>query len=280
MNSYSPFFYLAEKITAENLFEGFDVDLKSTLDLVKTLSEYNPTVWNYVITITKNVMQPIGVVLLAVLLVLEFSNSARKLANSGGAFTAEAFAPMIVKYIMVTAVITNTTVIVEAILAVGSYTIQQISGIVASGGVSYDAVSALKGSGGVGRVVVAFISLLIWLARLTSVIIVNVLITIRFMQLYLMIPFSPLTIPTFLSDDWRSVGIGYFKNVIVYSIQGVLIFLVVSLTPLFTNASNIAFVKSSGWGWVPILVGSVTQAILLIIVLIGTQRTARSIMGM
>ena len=44
----SPFVYLAsEKISAENLFEGFNVDLQSTVDLIKSLSSYNPTVWTY-----------------------------------------------------------------------------------------------------------------------------------------------------------------------------------------------------------------------------------------
>ena len=45
----SPFVYLAsEKISAENLFEGFNVDLQSTVDLIKSLSSYNPTVWTYI----------------------------------------------------------------------------------------------------------------------------------------------------------------------------------------------------------------------------------------
>ena len=47
----SPFVYLAsEKISAENLFEGFNVDLQSTADLIKSLSSYNPTKhpnWKY-----------------------------------------------------------------------------------------------------------------------------------------------------------------------------------------------------------------------------------------
>ena len=46
----SPFVYLAsEKISAENLFEGFNVDLQSTVDLIKSLSSYNPTVWTYMV---------------------------------------------------------------------------------------------------------------------------------------------------------------------------------------------------------------------------------------
>ena len=50
----SPFVYLAsEKISAENLFEGFNVDLQSTVDLIKSLSSYNPTVWTYMSSITK-----------------------------------------------------------------------------------------------------------------------------------------------------------------------------------------------------------------------------------
>ena len=75
----SPFVYLAsEKISAENLFEGFNVDLQSTVDLIKSLSSYNPTVWTYMSSITKSVMQPLGVAILSVVLILEFSKMAKK----------------------------------------------------------------------------------------------------------------------------------------------------------------------------------------------------------
>ncbi|EPU25196.1 hypothetical protein SAG0135_10760, partial [Streptococcus agalactiae LMG 14609] len=125
-NLTSTFVFLAsEKISGDSLFEGFSVDLKSTTDLIKSLAEYNPTVWSYMSAITKGIMQPLGVAILAVILILEFSKMAKKIANSGGAMTFEAVAPMIVSYIMVAVVITHTTVIVEAILAVASHMIEQ-----------------------------------------------------------------------------------------------------------------------------------------------------------
>ena len=61
-----------------------------------------------------------------------------------------------------------------------------------------------------------------------------------------MIPFAPLTIPTFLSDEWKSIGIGYLKNIMVYAVQGVLIFLIVSLVPLFESAGKIAVSNGAG----------------------------------
>ena len=185
----SPFVYLAsEKISAENLFEGFNVDLQSTVDLIKSLSSYNPTVWTYMSSITKSVMQPLGVAILSVVLILEFSKMAKKIANSGGAMTFEALAPMLISYIMVAVVITNTTVIVEAIIGIASHAIEQVASIVAHGGAKYDTISGLKGSGFIGRMIVGFFALLIWLVRIVSAAMVNLLVSIRFIQLYLMIP--------------------------------------------------------------------------------------------
>lgn len=274
----SPFVYLAsEKISAENLFEGFNVDLQSTVDLIKSLSSYNPTVWTYMSSITKSVMQPLGVAILSVVLILEFSKMAKKIANSGGAMTFEALAPMLISYIM----ITNTTVIVEAIIGIASHAIEQVASIVAHGGAKYDTISGLKGSGFIGRMIVGFFALLIWLVRIVSAAMVNLLVSIRFIQLYLMIPFAPLTIPTFLSDEWKSIGIGYLKNIMVYAVQGVLIFLIVSLVPLFESAGKIAVSNGAGvLQSLAIMFGSLVQAILLIIALVGSQRTARSILGM
>ncbi|HEM4870722.1 TPA: type IV secretion system protein, partial [Streptococcus suis] len=268
-------------ISSDSLFEGFNVDLESTANLVKSLADYNPTVWSYMSAVTKGVMQPLGVAILAVILILEFSKMAKKIANSGGAMTFEAIAPMIVSYIMVAVVITNTTVIVEAILAVASHIIEGVAGVVSHGGTTYETISGLKGSGIIGKLIVGFFAILIWLVRLVSVMVVNLLITIRFIQLYLMIPFAPLTIPTFLSDDWRSVGIGYLKNIMVYALQGVLIFLIISLVPLFESAGKLAL--SNGAGVMETLAtafGGLVQAIILIIALVGSQRTARSILGM
>ncbi|HEL2632633.1 TPA: conjugal transfer protein TrbL, partial [Streptococcus suis] len=182
----SAFVFLAsEKISSDSLFEGFNVDLESTANLVKSLADYNPTVWSYMSAITKGVMQPLGVAILAVVLVLEFSKMAKKIANSGGAMTFEAIAPMIVSYIMVAVVITNTTVIVEAILAVASHIIEGVAGVVSHGGTTYETISGLKGSGIIGKLIVGFFAILIWLVRLVSVMVVNLLITIRFIQLYL-----------------------------------------------------------------------------------------------
>ena len=279
---FSQFVFLAsEKVSAESLFEGFSVDLKATADLVKSLADYNPTVWSYMTAITKNVMQPIGVAILAVILILEFSKMAKKIANSGGAMTFEAIAPMIVSYIMVGVVMANTTVIVEAILGLASHALTQIAGLVASGGQTYDTLSGLKGSGAVGKMIIGFFAMLIWLVRMVSSMMVNLMVTIRFIQLYLMIPFAPVTLPTFLSDEWRGVAIGYLKNVMVYGIQGILIFLVVSLVPLFESAGKIAVSSGAGAGEaLAIMFGSLVQAILLIIALVGSQRTARSILGM
>ena len=40
-------FLASEKISSDSLFEGFNVDLESTANLVKSLADYNPTVWSY-----------------------------------------------------------------------------------------------------------------------------------------------------------------------------------------------------------------------------------------
>ncbi|MDK7142158.1 conjugal transfer protein TrbL, partial [Streptococcus agalactiae] len=62
MNFTSSFVYLAsEKVSSDSLFEGFQVDLESTANLVKSLADFNPTVWSYMTAITKGIMQPLGV---------------------------------------------------------------------------------------------------------------------------------------------------------------------------------------------------------------------------
>ncbi|MFA9492331.1 conjugal transfer protein TrbL [Streptococcus sp. E17BB] len=271
-------FLANEKISAETLFEGFNVDLQSTADLVKNLANYNPTVWNFVSAITKQVMTPLAIAILTVLVVLEFSNAARKLSATDGGATFEFFAPLILRLIMVVILLPNAMNIIEAILEVGTHVISGAARIVSKGGMSYDTFSGFKGKGIVGNMLIGFIAILIFVCRLISVVIVNVLITMRFIQLYLMTPFTPLAIATLIHEEHRHIGIGFFKNVIAYAIQGVLIFLVVAFVSLFQNAAN---ANATGVvQFIGAVTGSIVQAILLIVALIGTQRTARNIMGM
>lgn len=267
-------FLATEKVSVETLFEGFTVDLQSTADLLKNLSNYNPTVWNFVSAITKQVTTPIGISIMTVLLVMEFSNLARRLAAIEGKATLEHFAPLIMKLAMVVIFLPNAMTLIEMILGVGIYIIEGASKIVAKGGVSYDTFSGFKGQGIIGNMILGLIAFIIFLCRLISAAIVNVLITLRFIQLYLMIPFTPLAIATLVHEEWRSVGIGFFKNVIAYSIQGVLIFMTVAFISLFKNAT------SGSDNLFMAVIAALVQAVLLIIVLVGTQRTARNIMGM
>lgn len=271
-------FLANEKISAETLFEGFNVDLQSTADLVKNLANYNPTVWNFVSAITKQVMTPLAIAILTVLVVLEFSNAARKLSATDGGATFEFFAPLILRLIMVVILLPNAMNIIEAILEVGTHVISGAARIVSKGGMSYDTFSGFKGKGIVGNMLIGFIAILIFVCRLISVVIVNVLITMRFIQLYLMTPFTPLAIATLVHEEHHHIGIGFFKNVIAYAIQGILIFLVVAFVSLFQNAAN---ANATGVvQFIGAVTGSIVQAILLIVALIGTQRTARNIMGM
>lgn len=268
-------FLANEKISAETLFEGFSVDLQSTADLLKSLASYNPTVWSYVSALTRQVMTPLAIAILTVLVVLEFSNAARKLSATDGGATFEFFAPLILKLIMVVILLPNAMNIIEAILEIGTHVISGAARIVAKGGMSYDTFSGFKGKGLGGKIIIAMVAILIFLCRLISFVIVHVLITMRFIQLYLMTPFSPLAIATLVHDDYRSIGIGFFKNVMAYTIQGVAIFLVVAFVSLFENAINAGesnFFVATG--------AAIVQAILLIVALVGTQRTARNIMGM
>lgn len=269
-------FLATEKVSAETLFEGFNVDLQSTADLLKNLSNYNPTVWNYVSAITKQVTTPLGIAIMTVLLVMEFSNIARKIAATEGKTSFEYFGSFIIKFVFVVIFIPNSLALIEAILSVGIHVIEGASRIVAKGGMSYDTFSGFKGKGLIGGMIIGFFAILIFICRLISVVIVNVLITMRFIQLYLMIPFTPMAIATLVHEEWRSIGMGFFKHVIAYTIQGVLIFLTVSFVSLFQNSAN----NVTGFAFITAVIGSVVQAILLIIVLVGTQRTARNIMGM
>lgn len=268
-------FLATEKVSAETLFEGFNVDLQSTADLLKNLSNYNPTVWNYVSAITKQVTTPLGIAIMTVLLVMEFSNIARKIAETEGKASFEYFGSFIIKFVFVVIFIPNSLALIEAILSVGIHVIEGVSRIVAKGGMSYDTFTGFKGKGIGGVVIMAIVGIIVFLARLISAAIVNVLITLRFIQLYLMIPFTPMAIATLIHEEWRSVGIGFFKHVIAYTLQGILIFLTVSFVSLFENSIN-----ASGSNFFVAVTAAIVQAILLIIVLVGTQRTARNIMGM
>lgn len=256
----------------------FGMDLKSATDLTKTLSDYSSTFYTYMEKLITNVTFPLAAVILSLLVILEFTVIARKIAANGGALTGEALVPFLIRFLFVIAFLSQSKLIVETIVSFGAWSVEKAALVFSSGKADFYSVAGVKGKGIAGMAIVIVLGLFQFLFKIGAVVTANVLISLRFLQLYTMLPFAPIATATLVSDEWRSVGLGYYKNIIAYSVQGLVIFIVLSLYSLIPV--NLAEGALSGGNFFGVFVNSIVQPLLLLIALAGSQRTARSILGM
>ena len=91
---------------------------------------------------------------------------------------------------------------------------------------------------------------------------------------------SCLIVASFVSDTYKSVAIGFVKQFLAIMLQGILLIAVLRLYPIiasadmFEVASSGDFMKNLG---IYFLFG--VKNVLFIVTLIGTQMTARKMMG-
>ena len=116
----------------------------------------------------------------------------------------------------------------------------------------------------------------LWGASIT----VKILNFLRFVSLYIYRAVSCLIVASFVSDTYKSVAIGFVKQFLAIMLQGVLLIAVLRLYPIiasadmFEVASSGDFMKNLGNFF---LFG--VKNVLFIVTLIGTQMTARKMMG-
>lgn len=269
------FFILAGKVTLSDLNSKVQLGDNLLVELQKGLDTYMPNLWSGVLTLMKNVMQPYGTAILLVLFFVEFINISKRITDSGGAMTFEAFVPVLIKYIFVAAFTANTHLVLQFI---GQVSADIVTKIGSTGTASYEQMEAIKGKGLWGSMIVAILSFIAGFVRMGAKFFLQIQVWMRFMTLYIMVPFSPLAFATLVSDEWRSIGINYIKSFIAYAVQGIVIALVIAYMPMIFKQLATWNNADSQQG-ISYFMSAIFQSIGMILIFQKSREVARNIVG-
>jgi hypothetical protein len=116
---------------------------------------------------------------------------------------------------------------------------------------------------------------LVYLIIGVSVIFANIIITARFIELYVYFVIAPIPLATFPSEDMSQIGKNFLKSFAAVSIQGTLIFIVLSFFPLLFTVD--LFAHSTDGDLFAALFGVLSYAIVLLMAIFATGKWAKSI---
>lgn len=253
-------------------------------DLVSTLSAFNPTLYGFVTAIMDGVIKPVAYTILALFFVLELYNASLKVGDGGGGtdFGAKIVFGAMFKMVLCKVAVDSTSLIMNAIYSVSLTLTTGISGIMSggttSGGMDLAAMQVVVDGMGLGDQIGTVIELFIIKTVVQIVVLlVQIIVIARFIELYVYIAVSPIPLATFPSDEMSSIAKGFLKSFAAVCLQGTLIFVVLAFFPPLFNAAILGDIGSMGM--TAALWSIMGYSIILALAVFASGRWAKSIMS-
>ncbi|MBC1890065.1 hypothetical protein HCA63_17040 [Listeria booriae] len=250
--------------------------------LTKSLDSYLPELYKYAVLIMETVMMPVAYTILALFFLLEIQKISTKVESGGGAPTTgfEMVMKTMVKMALCKMVIDSLSLILRAIMELSVYLIQKIMGLVSSSQVKGNivdvnaVVTKVEDMSFWEALGVLIVLIIVVLVTIIAIVFARVMVVMRFFELYLLFAVSPLPIATLPHDEFSSVAKNFLKNFIAVSLQGVLIFLVLSFYPILINS---AFMGDNSGNVFMAMVAVLGYSFVLIISIFATGKWSKSI---
>ncbi|EOH86285.1 hypothetical protein [Enterococcus pallens] len=256
--------------------------------LTASLSGFSPALYKYANLILDSVMKPIGYNILALFIVYELQRIALKVESSSGGSPHLGF-EMVMKSIIKVAfckiAMDKINVIMGAIVGVTTYMTKEIEALNFDSSQvekALDVKEILKPLAKEGTTTKMGIFILLVMALLVtigSVIIVQAIVSMRFVEMYAYLSVSPIPIATFPSDEFSNIGKNFLKLFSASALQGTLIFITMQMYP-FLLATVFKDIANGGSGtevFLNSLIGILANSVILVFAVMATGRWAKSI---
>jgi hypothetical protein len=251
-----------------------------TSPLTKGLDTYLPEMYEYAKTIMDTVMKPMAYTIMALFLLLELKKIAEKAESQGTDIfgVPNEVGKLAFKLAITLLTFWNLNTILNAFVSVGIEMIQKIQGVIKteklSTGDMNKFLDTMDKQGFWVQLGVFMVLMIVCLAALLCSVVVKALIAVRFLEMYLLVAVSPLPISTLPNEEWSTIGKNFFKMFGAHSLQGVLLFLVISFFPILMN-SGLSFGGDNALAQVGGLLGYV---VVLVLLLFGMKSLANKLM--
>ncbi|MCD7725858.1 MAG: hypothetical protein LUI12_09995 [Clostridiales bacterium] len=214
---------LREMITS-NLEEAF-ADFNSNLDgftqsLSKSPSQFNPRAFSTIVSLSKNAILPVAMVILAFIFVTELYEFTKD-SNSGmGGFNQSKFIELMGMTVLFLFITVNAMDIAYSIFKIGAWAVQKAGASSPSLTVSSSIWADIAEEEDIGALISAVVtSFLIKLLMTVINVALTLCIYIRMFEIYIYLCAAPAPFATLQSRDWGETGKNYIRALIALAMQ-------------------------------------------------------------
>lgn len=241
-------------------------------ELTKGLGSYNSSVNNSMTAINKSLMA-IGYILVSILFLLELLSWYRFIRNQGGEMSWKLFLEVAVKYFIAYFLVSQSGAILNAILWFTNG-VTKLIGVDLSGDNMFEFVWLKKGNLGV-RILVNGLAAIAGVGAMISI---KVMVLLRFIELYFYKAIAPVIVAFWMGDDTRHIAKNFLKTFGAIALQSAVIVL---LLAIWQGLNIDAVIKISKDSWVGAFAAGfsyIGKCIVFLILLFGSQRTAKQLL--
>ena len=260
---------------------------KFTLDqLYQSLSEYNPTT-NEIMGKIASVLQPLAMAIVAILFLVELANFSKKFDSEQGGMTPEVLMNIALKYAVAAIFIASSGILIDTVAWFGIQASKWIDSLISSNA-TQEVIPAIGKVPFWQKPILFLFEVLAYIFVWLSSIIGSILIWLRSVQLYIYKAIAPILIAFFVSDELRSIAVGFFKGLMALALQGALIVLIVGLIPILSANELLSFNAIEGGfmsGAAAVIINILKYVVLIVkyiaimVILLGSQNMAKKFMG-
>ncbi len=239
-------------------------------NIAKSLAEYSPTVNDYATKINTALLPVASIIILTFFLVDVLSWN-KRLGQEGGGLTIQLWMEITLSYVIAFILVYYTAEIFDVIVYVFNQAIKLVDAVLPSKKFSTD----VDTSGLSGYIFKQVVKLVGWVVDKLGNVSSNILVFIRFFQMYILKAVAPLIVAFFMSEQTRQMAINFLKLFAAYAFQGLLLVIIIRLYPALV--SDELFRAGEGDGVEAF--ASLAKGIVYIFTLFGSQRLAKNLLN-
>jgi hypothetical protein len=249
--------------------------------ITDSLAGWSKDLYGFATTIQNNVMLPVGYSILALFALLELYRISEQVEAMGGGADAgvRLISAALVKVAFCKIAMDSMNLFMNAIMEVSITLSQGIGKLVNSGHIGTiisvdDIYNPLSKEGFWMKLMVLILIFFVMIITMLASVLVNVVVTGRFLQMYVFLAVSPIPIATMPHHEFSGIAKNFFKSFMAVSIQGTLIYMVQLFYPFLMKT---AFSNVDKSGVFPLMASLMGFSILLIFAVFQTNSWAKSL---
>lgn len=257
-------------------------------DLLKTPAEYDAGMYQLSLTIARSAVKPIASTILAIMCVLEIARVSTR-ADGDRELGVKLIAMAMFKLVLVFTAAQHCELMLKAIDEIGQsvmngiHTAAPTTGTAAGAGLGDGMRSAIESAGPFGQIPCLILLIIPFLVSKGAAIVVTVVVLLRFVQIYMLTAFNPLSIAFIAQEETRQWGINYFKQYASAVFQCATLYLAILMyrTLVGGTLNPSKFKDGDGLsGWVmDNFIGLLLASVMLIGVVMAANSVAKKLFG-